>query len=102
MTGAFAEGGPLPVADPVLLARHERAIAEWRRDRAPRMRVLSVLPDEAGGWLVEVTTEDPAEQTDPGDPSLVRLFVHGIDGRSASVDLPDEVLRRIADRIREL
>ncbi len=102
MSGPMAEGGPLPVADPEMLAQHERRIAEWCRDRAPRMRILSVEPDEAGGWLVEVSTEDPADLTRPGDPALVRLFVHGLDGRSAHVDLPTEVLQRIADRIREL
>ncbi len=98
----MAEGGPLPVADPEMLAQHERRIAEWCRDRAPRMRILSVEPDEAGGWLVEVSTEDPADLSEPGDPEKVRLFVLDERGRRASADLPLEVLQRIADRIREL
>lgn len=102
MSGPMAEGGPMPVADPELLARHERAIAEWRRDRAPRMRILAVEPDEAGGWLVEVSTEDPADLSEPGDPALVRLFVLDERGGRAAADLPLEVLQRIADRIREL
>jgi hypothetical protein len=107
VSGPNAEGGPLPAPDRHALAWHEERIAEWRRDRVepwsgvPNIWVLSIVaPDEHSGWEVDVD-KDAAKECAPGEPPRYRLFV--ADGEeSLNIDIPLEVLQRIADRIREL
>lgn len=62
------------------------------------IRVLAATFDD-GRWSVDLDVEvEPAE-----DPGLVRFVVAAGDGAfSSTVDLPVDVLRRIAERIAEL
>jgi hypothetical protein len=70
--------------------------------RAAPARVLTVSPDERGGWTVDLDVDEPEEQIDAADPSLVRLCLIADDKRSLTVALPLNVWRRIGDRIGEL
>ena len=96
----MAEGGPLPPVDPERLAQHERRLAlVFPPDGT--IRVLSAVQD-GDTWRVDLDVAPVDEETRvPTDPAAVRLHIE-TDAGSSSNDLPVEVLRRIADRIREL
>ena len=55
MSGPYAEGGPLPPADPEVLGRHERRIAAWEDEIAARITQAGAqragdeeMPSDAG------------------------------------------------------
>jgi len=103
VTGPYAEDGRMPemsAADRRLIAQHERRIAV-AHPPAGTIRILSVIQDD-GTWHVDLDVEPVADEfAGPADLGTVRVCLKTDVGRLQS-DLPTEVLKRIADRIREL
>jgi hypothetical protein len=101
MSGPFAEGGPLPPVDREAIAEHERQLDAWQREIEEEehepFRVIAVTYID-GEWSVDPEADDPR----PGvDPSKVRLAL-AYDTDSFEVDVPIEVLQRLAKKIGEL
>ena len=103
MTGAYAEEERLPpisAADRARIAEQERRLAvAWPPDGT--IRILSVIQDD-GSWTVDLDVEPVAEENaGPADLGTVRVHFR-TDTGGLRADLPTEVLKVIADRIREL
>lgn len=96
----MAEGGPLPARSRKFIEQHERRLAvAWPPDGT--IRILSVIQDD-GTWHVDLDVTAVAEENaGPADLGTVRLHIE-TDAGGLQADLPTEVLKRIADRIREL
>lgn len=103
MTGPWAEDGrmpPISEAGRRLIAQHERRIAV-AHPPAGTIRILSVIQDD-GTWTVDLDVEPVAdENAGPADLGTVRVHFK-TDAGGLQADLPTEVLKVIADRIREL
>ncbi len=105
MTGAFIEDdhehqSHTSDEDRRLIAEHERRLAvAW--PPAGTIRILSVIQDD-GTWHVDLDVEPVAEENaGPADLGAVRVHFK-TDTGGLQADVPTEVLKRIADRIREL
>lgn len=65
-----------------------------------RIRVVTLGPDDGGGWRVDVDEEELLPGESPGN---VRLALVSADMRATlHADVPVEVLKRVAERIAEL
>lgn len=103
MTGPFAEDGRMPPISDAgrrLIAQHERRLAV-AHPPAGTIRILSVVQDD-GTWNVDLDVEPVADElAGPADLGTVRVHFE-TDSGGLQADVPAEVLKRIADRIREL